>query len=136
MLRYSRKLLSQDLLRSWQKILPQKNQYDFRSGLGIENVLYEVIQFLYNELDNRKKVFVFFLDLTNTFDTKHHDSLSQILPSFGITNRSLNWFKSYISNKKQIIVFNDVLSDEEVLEYGVLQGSVLLSIIHNCYFNF
>jgi hypothetical protein len=39
------------------------NQYGFSSGLGVVNALYEVTQFLYENLDDDKKVFSVILDL-------------------------------------------------------------------------
>lgn len=33
-----------------------KNQTGFRPGLGIENALYDVTKFIYDELDNSNKV--------------------------------------------------------------------------------
>lgn len=96
--------------------------------------MYTVTQFLYDELDNGEKVFAVFLDLAKAFDTIHHDILSQILPNFGII-RSLMWFKNYISNRKQIVKLNGALSDKEVLEYSVLQRSVIGPILFIIYIN-
>lgn len=108
-----------------QNKLLSKNQYGFSTGLGTENALYKVTQFLYDQLNNDKKVLAVFLDLAKAFDTIHHNSLSLILPNFGITNRSLNWFISYIFDRKQIVKLNESLSVKEKLEYGSVLGPLL-----------
>jgi len=64
------------------------------------------------------------LDLAKAFDTVNHQTLLLILPSFGINDRSLNWFRSYLTNRKQRVKINNVTSQDSYIEYGVPQGSV------------
>ena len=44
---------------------------------------------------------------------------------FKVSNGSLNWFKSYLSNRTQCIVSSDKVSNKEIVKSGVPRGSVL-----------
>jgi len=68
--------------------LLSKNQFGFRPGRSTTGALYATSKFLYNQLDNNKKVIAVFLDLAKAFDTVNHDVLLKMLPSFGISNES------------------------------------------------
>lgn len=50
--------------------------------------------------------------LVKAFDTINHKILLHVLPSFGITNISLHWFKSYLMNRKQTVKINNVIGQE------------------------
>lgn len=91
------------------------------------------IQFIYKELDNGNKVLAVFLDLAKALDSIHYDILLKILLTFGINNRSLLWFKSYLSCTKQIVKLNDITSNENIIKYGVSQGSVLGPVLFILY---
>ena len=43
---------------------------------------------------------VAFIDLKKAFDTVDHGILCQMLEYYGIQGRDLEWFKSYLSNRK------------------------------------
>jgi len=75
------------------------------------------------------------LDLAKAFDTVNYKILLQLLPSFGIKNASLNWFKSYLINRKQMVKINNVVGHESSINYGVPQGSVLEPILFILYIN-
>lgn len=115
--------------------LLSKNQFGFRPGLSTENALYNVSQFLYDSLDNGLKAIAVFIDFAKAFDTIQHDILLSILPNFGISNKSLLWFKSYLSNRQQIVKLNDVNSNASFIKYGVPQGSVLGPLLFILYVN-
>uniref|UniRef100_A0A2S2PY08 Putative RNA-directed DNA polymerase n=1 Tax=Sipha flava TaxID=143950 RepID=A0A2S2PY08_9HEMI len=128
------------LLTNFSKIfeknnLLSKNQFGFRQGLSTENALYQVTQFLYHTLDNGAKTIAIFLDLAKAFDTINHDILSQILPTFGINKRNLLWFQSYLSDRFQQVKLNNILSDRNLIKFGVPQGSVLGPILFLLYIN-
>ena len=69
-----------------------------------------------------------FIDL-KAFDTVNHEILLHKLKLYGINGTCLEWFKSYVSNRKQCIVY-DVYNNIKKSAYldilcGVPQGSIL-----------
>ena len=48
------------------------------------------------------------LDLQKAIDTVDHDILCQKLEAMGI--HFTDWFKSYLTNRKQVVIANDTMS--------------------------
>ena len=46
-----------------------------------------------------------------------------------------SWFKSYLYNRKQIVTINGYESEIKLLKHGILQGSVLGSLLFLLYRN-
>jgi hypothetical protein len=68
---------------------------------------------------------VLFLDLCKAFDTVDHKILIKKLFIYGIRNKSLDWFKSYLHNRKQFCVVNNATSYTQKVSCEVPQGSNL-----------
>ena len=60
-------------------------------------------------------------------------SLNCLSPWFGVGGVVLDWFKLYLCDSYQCIKIGSVLSDAKRLLYGVLQESVLGSIVFSLY---
>jgi len=52
---------------------------------------------------------------------------------FGLSGKVLKWFRSYLKERSQKVLIQDALSDVLCLLFGVLQGSVLGSLIFTMY---
>ena len=68
---------------------------------------------------------VVFLDLKKAFDTVGHDILLTKMNRCGIQGKTLDWFKSYLTNRTQQCSVNGCLSDFTTLKCGVPQGTIL-----------
>ena len=77
-------------------------------------------------MDAGKVTALTLLDLSAAFDTIDHTILLRRLDDwFGVTGKTLNWFKSYLTGRCQRIKLDDCLSSKADLRFGVPQGSVL-----------
>ena len=76
-----------------------------------------------------------FIDFSKAFDSITHEILISKLSSFGISEATINWFRSYLSNQQQRVILNNHLSDSLPVLYGVPQGSVLGPTLFIMYVN-
>jgi retron-type reverse transcriptase len=103
--------------------------------LGTENALHSTSKFINNALDSGKKVMEIFVDLAKAFNTVNHHEIINSLSNFDLKNISLNWFRSYLKNRKQIVKINSISGDEMTINYEVPQGSVIGPLLFILYIN-
>ena len=85
-------------------------------------------------MDNKKVTLLVPLDLSAAFDTIEHPILLNILQQdFGVAGTALNWFDSFLSGRKQLILVGDKTSDDFNLDCGVPQGSCMGTVLFTLY---
>ena len=65
----------------------------------------------------------------------NHDIFIQKLEHYGVKNKEIRWFRSYLTNRKQCYKVNGQLSDLESITTGVPQGSCLGPLLFIIYVN-
>ena len=76
-----------------------------------------------------------YVDFKNAFDTDNHNIILDKLAHYGVKRIENNWFKTYLTNRKQHVTVNGQKSDNALKELGVPQGSVLGSLLFLIYIN-
>ena len=76
-----------------------------------------------------------FIDLQKTFDTISHNKLISKLELYGVRDKEVDWFKSYLFNRQTRVYQNGSLSEEKPVSTGVPQGSILGPLLFVLFFN-
>ena len=76
-------------------------QFGFRKESNIEKAVFALTDYILTSLNWRQQIGGIFCDLSKAFDCVNHEILLAKLHHFGIRGVVLNWFKTYISNRKQ-----------------------------------
>ena len=84
---------------------------------------------------NGKVTIATFIDLSKAFDCLQYPQLFRKMAALGFTEATLNWFKSYLSDRKQITDVDGTTSTEQKVNLGVPQGSILGPILFLIYVN-
>ena len=107
----------------------------FRRGHGCQTTLLRLLEDWHGALDNNQYVVTVLMDLSKAFDCLPHDILLDKLSAYGISSHSVSLLKSYLSNRKQQIKVNRVLSSWADIHKGVPRGSILGSLLFNVFIN-
>ena len=118
-LKYLKKQYSQLFQYLSINSLLHANQYGFRAKYSTELALNELVDRIYSQLDGKKIPLAIFMDLSD------HEILITKMEHYGITNLESKWFKSYLSDRKQYVEFNNTQSATDIITTGVPQGSIL-----------
>ena len=111
------------------------NQYGFRTGHSTYMAIVDFVDRICNAVENNQQSISLFLDLSKAFDTIDHDILLHKLTYYGFRGKALDWFNSYLSNRKQYVIHNNEKSTLEKLTCGVPQGSILGPLLFILYVN-
>ena len=86
-------------------------------------------------MDNRKHTIGVFLDYSKAFDTVNHDILLSKLSHYGVRGIALEWYRSYLTNRKQYVSLDGFDSELLSVTHGVPQGSLLGPLLFIVYIN-
>ena len=77
-----------------------KSQYGFRTSHSCEDAVCELVGEVLKKKENKKYTAVLYLDLSKAFDTLEPSVLYHKLEKYGIRGICLDWFRSYLTNRK------------------------------------
>lgn len=111
-----------------------KEQYGFRPNSNTQIALYDLITEIESGKKNEKTAAVF-IDLQKAFDSVNHFILLRKLKELGFSEQPMNWIRSYLFHRTQIVNINGIHSEEQTIKIGVPQGSILGPILFLLFIN-
>ena len=112
-----------------------KLQFGFRSKYSTSHALIHMTEAIRAALDSGFVSCGIFVDFQKAFDTVNHEILLKKLDHYGFRGPVNDWFRSYLTGRKQKVVINGFESSSKSLPHGVPQGSVLGPILFLIYIN-
>ena len=110
-------------------------QFGFREKHTTTHAILHLVDKISSALEARMHTVGVFLDYSKAFDTVNHYILIDKLCHYGVRGIALDWFRSYLTNRKQFVSLNGIDSDMRDVTCGVPQGSLLGPLLFIVYIN-
>ena len=115
--------------------LLSNHQHAYRKSHSTKTCLFEVVNYLYRLIDQKKYTAIVSLDLSKAFDSINHSLILKKLSKMNLSENTLLWVESYLTNRKQRTKFQSFISDEKTVTSGVPQGSIIGPLLFLCFTN-
>ena len=115
-------------------ILYQK-QFGFQNAHSTEHAILQLVNQITEAFSQGKFTVGIFLDISKAFDIVHHNILLEKLKAYEIQSENLKWFRSYLLNRKQFILYDDFKIEVKIVKCGVPQASILGPLVFLIFVN-
>ena len=103
-----------------------KHQSGFRPGDCTINQLLSITTTIFESFKEYDETRAIFMEISKAFGKVWHDGLVLKLQSNGILGPQLDFFNSYLSNRRQCVVLYSIESDCKGIEAGSLKDQFLV----------
>ena len=110
-----------------------KQQYGFRNKLSTNHALTDITNRIKEACDNGQYACGIYVDFKKAFDVVNHYILLDKLAHYAVRGIESNWFKTYLTNRKQHVTVSGQKSDNALIKFGVPQGSILGPLLFRIY---
>ena len=100
-------------------------QCGFRKNHSIEFAAIAFPDYIRRGMDLGLLTKAVFIDLRKAFDSADHEILISKLESYGLKYIELDWFRNYLTDRKQLVSFRKEISGPCLITLGAPQGSIL-----------
>ena len=131
------KLFARSVLKKLQvladRVYPE-SQCGFRAKRSTTDMIFSLRQLQEKCREQRRPLFISFIDLTKAFDLVSRDGLFQILEKIGCPPKLLSIIKSFHSDMMGVVQFDGSTSEAFSIKSGVKQGCVLAPTLFGIFF--
>ena len=133
------KILEKHVFSTYYQYLNNHNllsnyQHGFRKYQTIrETILMLMFEKLSCNIEKGEITAVTMLDFSKAFDLVDHELLLRKIEIYGITDLSLEWFKSYVDDRQQQVKYKNALTNSKNTEWCLTRINTWPSFILNIY---
>ena len=121
-----------EFMNTFSKI--NESQFGFRRNSSTNDALNYHMENITNNLESKLLSAILSIDLCKAFDTIDHELLILKMENYGVRGVAKDLFTSYLENRMQCVIYNDIKSDFSNINIGVPQSSVLGPLLFNIFF--
>ena len=111
------------------------SQQGFLKGISCQSALLTLSRRLFFNRDHGYYSALVSLDFTKAFDIINHQLLLDKLAALGLATKCCNWFRSYLLDRQQSVIYSGTCSDTQPIKISVPQGSTLGPLLILIYIN-
>ena len=124
-------IVNQQVLHYFEanNLLP-KSQHGFRPSRSTFTAIANMHDEWLNNYRSGRSTIVTCFDLSAAFDTLSPSIFCSKLKLYGFDSKSVNWFKTYMENRRQVVMIGATISEQLTTNIGSPQG-----ILYQCVMN-
>ena len=113
-----------------------EKQFCFQSRYSTNDAIVQLVANISHSFEKEQFTLEVFIDLSKALDTVDHSILQKKLKLYGIIDKNLAWFESYLSNRKQFIqIGENSKADLKYVTCDIPKGSILGPLLFLVYVN-
>jgi hypothetical protein len=129
-------ILHSNIMSHFEKhVIHTEAQHRFRSRRSCESQLIYTIHELTKGLSEGKQIDIILLDFSKAFDKVPYERLIHKLHYYAVRNNTLSWIRSFLQNRKQLVMVEGERSTVTDVDSGVAQGTVLCPLLFLVFIN-